>query len=275
MQSIGDTYHDLISIHMKPQAPHTPFISSVYAKARSRASDFGPKYWQENMERPVLFHSAAKRLLQQFPDVSIHLEVGPHPALAGPLRHIYAERKSSTTQYWSSLTRGKNDTNAFLETLGQLYCAGVNIRPLVSPETQVLTQLPTYPWNHDQSYWDESRVISNWRYPRHAAHDLLGMRILEASDIEPTWRNYIRITDVPWLRDHAVGSDIVLPPAAYVAMAGEAVSQLQETDNDRRGYTIRELHLTSAMLLQDNKHTEVITTLRPKMLTAKLDSTWY
>lgn len=275
MQRIGDTYYDLISNHIKPQAPHTHFISSVHAKALHQASDFGPKYWQENLERPVLFHSAARRLLQEFPDASIHLEVGPHSALAGPLRQIYAEQKSSTTQYWSSLTRGKDDIDALLETLGQLYCAGVSIRPVVSPGAQVLTQLPTYPWHHDQSYWDENRIISSWRYPRRPAHDLLGTRILEASDVEPTWRNVIRITDVPWLRDHAVGNDIVFPAAGYVAMAGEAVSQLQENDNVQIGYTIRELHLRNAMLLQDDKHTEVITTLRPKMLTTKVDSTWY
>lgn len=275
MQRISDTYHDLICNHMKPQAPHTHFISSVYAKTLSQASDFGPKYWQENLERPVLFHSAAKRLLEECSDASIHLEVGPHSALAGPLRQIYAEQKSSTTQYWSSLTRGKDDTDALLETLGQMYCAGVNIRPLISPGAQVLTQLPTYPWHYDQSYWNETRIISNLRYPRHPAHDLLGTRILEANDVEPTWRNVIRITDVPWLRDHAVGIDIVFPAAAYVAMAGEAVSQLQENYNVHLGYTIRELHLINAMLLQDNKHTEVVTTLRPKMLTAKLDSTWY
>ena len=275
MQRIGDTYHDLISSHLKPQAPHTLFISSVHAKALRQASDFGPKYWQENLERPVLFYSAAKRLLWECLDVSIHLEIGPHSALAGPLRQIYAEQKSSTTQYWSSLTRGKNDTDAFLETLGQLYCTGVNVRPVASSGIQVLTQLPTYPWHYDQSYWDESRLVSSWRYPRHAAHDLLGMRILEASDVEPTWRNVVRITDVPWLRDHAVGTDIVFPAAAYVTMAGEAVLQLQENDNAQIGYTIRELHLTSAMLLQDSKHTEVITTLRPKLLTTKLDSTWY
>ena len=275
MQRIGDTYYDLISTHIKPQAPHTHFISSVYSKALKQASDFGPRYWQENLERPVLFHSAARRLLQECPDASIHLEVGPHSAMAGPLRQIYAEQKSSNTQYWSSLTRGKDDTDALLETLGQLYCAGVKIRPLVSPGAQVLTQLPTYPWHHDQSYWDENRIISSWRYPRHPAHDLLGTRILEASDVEPTWRNVIRITDVPWLRDHAVGNDIVFPAAGYVAMAGEAVSQLQENESVQTGFTIRELHLRNAMLLHDDKHTEVVTTLRPKALTTKVDSTWY
>ena len=275
MQSIGDTYHDLINGHLKPQVPHTLFLSSVHAKALSQASNFGPEYWQKNLESPVLFHSAATRLLQESPDASIHLEVGPHSALAGPLRQIYAEQNNSTTQYWSCLTRGKDDADALLETLGQLYCAGVNIRPLVPPGTQVLTQLPTYPWHHDESYWDENRVILNWRYPHRPAHDLLGRRVLEASDVEPIWRNIMRITDVPWLRDHAVGSDIVFPAAAYVAMAGEAVSQLQEDDNVQKGYTIRELYLTNAMLLQHNKHMEVITTLRPKMLTAKLDSTWY
>lgn len=85
----------------------------------------------------------------------------------------------------------------------------------------------------------------------------------------------IRITEVPWLRDHAFGNDIVLPPAAYVAMAGEAVSRLQQKEDSQTGYTVRKLHLTSAILLHNNKHTEVMTTLRPKILTAKQDRSWY
>lgn len=274
MQLVGDTYHDLIRCHIKPKTPHTRFISSVNIKVLTQATDFGPRYWQENLEKPVLFYSATRKLAQVFPDASIHLEVGPHSALAGPLRQIYAEQ-SFAPQYWSSLTRGKDDTDAFLETLGQLYCAGVGVRSLVSPGVHVLTQLPTYAWNHEQSYWNDTRIISNWRYPHHAHHDLLGTRILEASDVEPTWRNAIKITDVPWLRDHAVGTDIVFPAAAYVSLAGEAVSQLQEADGVQKGYTIREMHLSNAMLLQDNQKTEIITTFKPKMLTTKLDSKWY
>jgi hypothetical protein len=42
-----------------------------------------------------------------------------------------------------------------------------------------------------------------------------------------------------------------------MTIAGEAVSQLQEHDNVQIGYTVRELHITNAMLLHDHKHTEV------------------
>lgn len=274
MQSIGDTYHDLINSHLSPKAPRIQFISSVHAKTLSHSGDFGPKYWQQNLEQPVLFHSAARKLIQECPDASIHLEIGPHSALAGPLRQIYAEQKSPI-QYWSALTRGKDDTGAILETLGQLYCSGINIRPLVSPGVRVLTQLPTYPWHYGDSYWTDNRIISNLRYRSHSKHDLLGIRVVEASDVEPIWRNVIRITDVPWLRDHAVGNNIVFPAAAYVAMAGEAIFQLQGSDNVQRGYTVRELSLTNAMLLQDDRSTETIITLRPKRLTSKDDSAWY
>lgn len=59
----------------------------------------------------------------------------------GPLRQIYKEQKSfATTQYWPSLTCGKDDTQALLETIGQLYCGGVNVQPIVSSGTKVSTQ---------------------------------------------------------------------------------------------------------------------------------------
>lgn len=63
MAAVGDTYHDLIAKHLSPQSPRIPFYSSVKAKVLLEASDFGPKYWQDNLESPVLFHSASRALL--------------------------------------------------------------------------------------------------------------------------------------------------------------------------------------------------------------------
>ncbi|KAI5460132.1 putative polyketide synthase [Mariannaea sp. PMI_226] len=274
MQDVGSTYHDLISSHLNPQVPHIPFISSVHGKVLAQAADFAPMYWQENLENPVLFYSAVKRVLQEYPDASIHIEVGPHSALAGPLKQIYTEQEASPL-YCSTLLRGKDDAEVFLQTMGELFCAGVKIQPPVSTEAQVLTRLPTFQWNYGQSYWNETRIMARWRHGYHPPHDLLGRRVLETSDLEPTWRNILRIIDVPWLLDHSIGKDVVFPASGYVAMAGEAASQLAENTGVSDGYTVREVHLTSAMLLQEDEGIEVITTLRPKMLTTSLDSTWY
>lgn len=274
MREIGATYYDKIQGHLEPQAPCVPFVSSVKAEVLFKASDFGPQYWKDNMESPVLFHLAATMLLAEFPEASTHVEIGPHSALAGPLRQTYAE-KAASVQYLSCLTRGKDDAGSFLEAMGRLHCLGLHARAPVSSTARVLTQLPTYPWNYKESYWAESRVMSSWRFRQHAAHDLLGSRITETSDLEPSWRNVLRVADVPWLRDHCVGSDLVFPAAGYVAMAGEAVSQLREQNGAEAGYTVRQVHFVAAMLLRDDSSTEVITTLRPRMLTAKLDSPWY
>lgn len=271
MALVGDAYCDLISKHLSPRAPKVPFYSSVKAKPLHEASDFSPKYWQDNLENPVLFHSAVKAMLAGSKECSVHLEVGPHAALSGPLRQIYSET-SASINYVSTLLRAKDDTDSFLGAVGQLHSLGAKISyPYVSENTRVLTDLPTYPWHHEKSYWAETRVMKNWRFRKHLPHDLLGLRTLEGSDVSPTWRNDLRLNDVPWIRDHCVGSDIVYPGAAYIAMAGEAIFQL----TDVRDYTIKNLELNKALVLYNDKSIEIVTSLRPQRLTSSLDSDWY
>lgn len=273
MNTISCQYRDCISTHLTPKRPRVLFISSVLGTSlTAKADSLGSDYWRENLERPVQFYSAAKRLVEEFPGISVHLEVGPHSALAGPLRQIYAEQGAASIYYCSSLTRGKHDGDSFAATAGHLYCAGTPVSPPVSQSTKVITGLPTFPWHYDGRVWSETRVMAKWRSHQHPLHDLLGLRVVESSDLEPVWRNVLRFADVPWLQDHVLHNNVVFPAAGYVAMAGVAASQLGDGS---AGYTVRDVHLSNAMMLQENKDTEVMTTLRPHRLTAKQDSIWY
>ncbi|KAE8354983.1 putative polyketide synthase [Aspergillus coremiiformis] len=272
MSIVGNLYYELIAKHISAGAPKIPFYSSVRAKTLHEALDFGPKYWQDNLENPVLFHTAVKVLLAGSKECSVHLEVGPHSALSGPLRQIYSETSTTALNYVSTLVRGKDDTTSFLEAVGQLHSLGIPISyPFATENTQVLSDLPTYPWHYERSYWAETRIMKNWRFRKHLPHDLLGLRILEGSDLIPTWRNELQIINTPWLKDHCVGNDIIFPGACYVAMAGEAVFQITDT----RDYTVRDVELSKAMVLYNERPTEIITTLRPQRLTATLDSDWF
>ncbi|KAL4901000.1 hypothetical protein BDW74DRAFT_182333 [Aspergillus multicolor] len=276
MKLVGDTYRELISKHLVASPPKIPFYSSVYGgKVLSLASDFESRYWQENLESPVLFHTAVKALLKEMPRM-VHVEVGPHHALRGPLRQIYQEACISV-QHIATLTRGENDTRAILSTLGQLFTAGLPVtlpsEPAVRPG-RVLSDLPAYPWHYERAYWAETRVMHNWRFRKHAPHDLLGSRTLDSTDISPTWRNEIRVADVPWLKDHCVGNDIVFPGAGYIAMAGAAACQLGDLGS-LGDYTVKEVELRQALVLQVEDSKELVTTLRPQRLTASIDSDWY
>ena len=275
MKIVGNRYRKLISKHIIGHSPKIPFYSSVYGgRVLSESSEFGPNYWQENLEKPVLFHTAVKALLRESPRM-VHVEVGPHHALLGPLRQIYQETATSV-KHIPTLSRGKNDTQALLTTIGQLYTAGISIKIPAEPfrEFRVLTDLPQYPWHYERAYWAETRVMRNWRFPRHAPHDLLGSRTLESTELNPAWRNEIRLSDVPWLMDHCVGSDTVFPAAGYISMAGEAVCQLGDLTNSH-DYTVKDVDLRLALVLQTESSKEMVTTLRPQRLTVNLDSEWY
>ena len=275
MRFVGNNYRKIISKHVVPRSPKIPFYSSVYGgKVLLESSEFEPLYWQENLENPVLFHTAVKALLRDSPGM-VHVEVGPHHALLGPLRQIYQEMAISV-QHVPTLSRGENDTRALLATIGQLYTAGVSVMLPSEPSrvSRVLTDLPLYPWHYERAYWAESRVMQNWRFRKHAPHDLLGSRALESTELNRTWRNEIRVADVPWLKDHCVGKDIVFPAAGYISMAGEAACQLGDLANSH-DYTVKEVELRQALVLQTEGSKEMVTTLRPQRLTVTLDSEWY
>ncbi|KFY99365.1 hypothetical protein V500_01385 [Pseudogymnoascus sp. VKM F-4518 (FW-2643)] len=83
--------------------------------------------------------------------------------------------------------------------------------------------------------------------------------------------NLLHIFDVPWLKGHKVVEDIVYPCAAYIAMIGEAIRQMTGSE----AYTIQNLVINAAMVLQESETIEVITTMRPTRLTDSANSSWF
>lgn len=161
MKEIGDEYRAFVTPLLRPQPPKVPFISSVTGEILSEAQDFRAEYWQRNLENPVLFRQAVSRLLQAPLTARVHLEVGPHSALAGPLKQIYDENALQIS-YISALKRATNDSCALLAAVGHLHCLGTQVQlPLPEDDDarRPLTDLPPYPWDLSKTYWPESRGL--------------------------------------------------------------------------------------------------------------------
>ncbi|KAF6823452.1 polyketide synthase [Colletotrichum plurivorum] len=269
MRDVGAEYQALLKPHLSPNAPKIPFFSSVSAQKLERAADFDPEYWQRNLESPVLFRSAVTRLLQTS-STGLHLEVGPHSALAGPLKQIYAENGISPG-YVAAQTRGAHGLASFLAAVGEMHCRGVPVSFPVLDGVKSLTDLPPYPWNLSKTYWPESRVIKAWQFPEHPPHELLGSRVIESGDAAPAWRCLLFLEKVPWLSDHCVGSDVVFPAAGYIAMAGEAARQLF----GQQDFTIRDMRVSNVLVLSPSRNVEMVTSARRERLTQSDESEWY
>nr|ALQ33027.1 putative polyketide synthase [Fusarium subglutinans] len=230
-----------------------------------------PSYWVQNLVSPVRFSTAVSNLLEA-KQSSVFLEVGPHSALAGPLKQICAI-SSRPFQYISSQSRTKDSEAVFLNAVGKLYQHGIplDLAPLF-PNSKAISGLPTYPWDHSENYWSESRISKAWRSRQYPQHCLLGSRIFEVSELEPQWRNVLSLEDVPWLMDHKLNQDVVFPFSGYVAMAGEAIRQVTHCLLGA-AYRLRHVVAHRALLLSDA--VEVSTSLRAHHLNDNEDSSWY
>ena len=270
MLAVGSSYEQLLESRIKSKAPSIPMISSVKGEFISGPSQLNASYWRSNMESPVIFSTAMNKLIRSFPNDQVFLEVGPQGALGGPIRQILGTLERTKDKYISLLDRGKDCTRSVLKAVGSLYVCGpsINFNKIVQ-EGKVLTDLPLYQWSHDTEYWSESRIVKEWRFRQFPHHELLGSRTMESNDLQPEWRNVLRLRDVAWLQDHQVLDDIVFPLAGYIAMAGEALRRLTNCEE----HTFQNIIVQRPLVLTDSKSIELVTNFRPVRLTISLDST--
>ncbi|KAF2138629.1 uncharacterized protein K452DRAFT_234185 [Aplosporella prunicola CBS 121167] len=238
--SSGSYTRALHSCNIKPQArakySDCAWYSSVQEGVVKRPSaDLAGEYWRDNMVQPVLFYQALSSAWKNHGPFGLAIEVGPHPALKGPVLQSLSEIGAGTIPYTGVLSRGQDDLEAFSAALGLVWTytsrATVDFKGLqeyVSGVTgdKLLKGLPTYSWEHDRLFWHESRVSKAYRTRKDAPHPLLGNRTASGVEEELSWRNLLRPSEVPWVRGHQLQGQMVYPAAGYVSTALEATKTL-------------------------------------------------
>lgn len=257
--------------------PGVTYWSSVTAAQLTHPSELAASYWVEHMVSPVRFSEALQAMcvvqeedsiMQKPYSVDILVEIGPHKALSGPIRQILDKLPAAGTSgeaqtlqitHIPTLTRNTNAVSALLNAAATLFLHGyiVNFDAVNFPKSNVprnmLTDLPSYPWNHTTSHWHESRLSKNYRFWKFPRHELLGNIAPDFSELEPRWRNVLRLSEVPWIKHHNIQDVVVFPGAGYISMAIEAALQLAHlTDQTNiKGVRLRDLSFHKALVVPD------------------------
>lgn len=282
METIGTSYENALVPHMNPGPHMRPMVSSVTGDIITDPSQLGPSYWRRNLESPVRFSKAVEMLLKRQTEGSqIFIEVGPHSALSAPLRQIFQVAPRSPPVYIPTLTRNDDHQKSLLlATAGYVFNTGSFVGfPTIVQGGRLLGDIPRFPWTHTDMYWSEGRPSRDWRLRSLPHHELLGSMIMEATIQEPSWRNVLRLDDVPWLSDHVLHGEVVFPAAGYITMAGEAIRQLNVLNNQSESslerYTIQNIRFESPLMLTIDAAVEVISSLKPIELADGVLSGWY
>lgn len=226
-----DEYQKRMSIEISPPS-RCVWYSSVTGQDNSVLQDElkGP-YWIDNLLNPVLFKQAVEKAWSDSGPFDLAVEIGPHPALRGPVQQIVQDLTDRTIPYAGLFQRGMSDIESLAEGLGYISChAGKGVVDFKALEAflsdcdtfQPLQGLPPYSWNHNTEYWHESRYTRAITHRSDKVHDLLGHLTPDSSDREMRWRHSTSPKELPWLSGHRVQGQTVFPGAAFIVTVVEA-----------------------------------------------------
>lgn len=273
MNLLAKDYQASIDALEGPISTDVRFHSSLLGR-RIDGTELESSYWVQNLTCPVRFNEAVQSMLEPVDGhktgVNMLVELGPHSALQGPLKQILKAVGGDAAKipYASPLARKKDAVETALDVAATLFSKGYSVDfeainfPKPGKTPMVLSDLPRYPWNYSSKYWHESRMTQMHKNRTAPRNDILGTLANFSNDLEPTWRNIVRLDDLPWLQHHRIQSLTIFPMSGFISMAVEAASQRAIAANvafDK--FELRDVTVAAPLVIPD-EDVEMTTTLR-------------
>ncbi|MER7795671.1 type I polyketide synthase, partial [Streptomyces sp. NPDC097640] len=203
---------------VRPEPAKVPFFSTVERDWLGE-TPVDAAYWYRNLRKPVHFRTAVTALAEQGHDTFI--EISTHPVLTMSVQETLEGREQAAP--WAvcgSLRRDEGGLDRFLTSVAEAWTSGVAVDwdRAFAGAGAVRVELPTYAFRR-RRYWLDAM----------ADRPLLG-RAVELADGDGTvLTERLSLRARPWLADHRVLGQAVVPGTALLEMAlrvGDAVDEL-------------------------------------------------
>src|ERR1700761_9443188 len=202
---------------LKPMTPKIPLISTV-GQAGDAAPKFDADYWVVNLRSPVRFSQAVAKAAENH---ATFVEVSPHPLLSHAINGtLESARPRGAAQVAGTLTRDNPETLTFHTQLATVRPPSVAAAQ-TADSTDRLIDLPPTPWLHTR-YW-----AAPFSATRQAAsvHPLLGTHVELPSGCDHVFTADVGTELVPYMLDHKVHGQAVMPGTGFGEIALAAASE--------------------------------------------------
>ena len=152
-------------------------------------SDYSDDYWWKNIRETVQFNDT----IEYNCDVDIFIEISPHPVLS-----YYLKNETKSTLVLPTSNRKENSSRRFLSSLAKLYFSGVKINI-----------------NNFGTIDKRVKHINQWNMKkfRHIPIVALNRKL----GIDCKYNEFlIEYDNEPYLRDHIVGNNVIIPTVKYI-----------------------------------------------------------
>ena len=193
-----------------------------------------PEYWVVQVREAVRFHHAVTKLAEQ--NVTTFIELGPDGVLASQAQ------QSAEGTFAAAVRKGRDEVTTVLTALGAAYAHGQV--PHI-PAGEHVT-LPTYAFQHERYWLEGAKSARNASALGQTAvdHPLIGslVHVVDADTV--LFTGQVSRNSHPWLADHAVLGNVIVPGTAFVELAIHA--------GDHAGFdTVDELLMAAPLILTD------------------------
>ena len=195
-----------------------PLICNVTGDVVAADQVLNGAYWARHIREAVQFSKSIESVESM--GCEVLLELGPQGVLT---RMAAAKWSKPASQLITCLDKDTRDDQAILKALAQLYVHGAtpDFDALYAGEPRRRVVLPTYPFQR-RRFWGPDKPRA-FHAEFHTAHPLLGSKVaLAGVNGETRYEGYVEPDSPPWLPDHEVMQQVVLPGAAFVEIALEA-----------------------------------------------------
>ncbi|HEY3470419.1 MAG TPA: type I polyketide synthase, partial [Amycolatopsis sp.] len=195
--------------------PRIPIVSNVTGELGGAVTD--PDYWTRHIREAVRFGPAVETLAAQ--GVTGFVEVGPDTTLTTLVGHTLGAGNHATA---ALLHPGQPEERSVLAALATLY-ARTSVTPDLSAwlPARETAALPTYAFQHKRYWLDATDTSGNVATAGlgTAGHPLLGAATGLAGGDGFLFTGRLSTATSPWLADHVVLGNVLLPATAYVDIA--------------------------------------------------------
>ncbi|KAL1855908.1 Type I Modular PKS [Diaporthe australafricana] len=182
-----------------------PLVSTVTGRRAEAAVLRSATHWTRHVSQTVRFADAVSELRKE--GVSVFMEVGPSAILSPHVPGAIATN---------------SQVNKLLSALGQLWIRGVQAdwRAVFEGSNAQIVDLPVYSFQRRRYWLDPPKPAAAQPEDKGTlGHGVL----LHATSIPETRRiicsGYLSTVKQPWLRDHVVGGQIIVPAAVFTELA--------------------------------------------------------
>nr|WP_053171082.1 type I polyketide synthase [Streptomyces sp. SBT349] len=210
--------------------PSIPVVSNVTGRVAEPGELGSPRYWADQVRRPVRFSDGLRRLRDA--DVTTFVEIGPDAVLTAMAEETLTGQDPATgpaarVVALPSQRRGRSEVEALASALTSAFVAGLPVDwraffPRADGQAAPTVELPTYAFTRER-YWLDSRAH---RAERPTGHRILGPAVPAAGGGRTELTGTVSLVTHPWLADHVVRGTVLLPGTAFVELAAHAGDEL-------------------------------------------------